>query len=161
GGASRSPQVHRRLLRLMSRLMRERLIGATAALVLGVAFSYAMYRWQPPYTNPSPGQTKIWIVTAIPFAGLAVLIGCGLRRSAGVLGWVVLAALTGLAYGGSSLWWRLRVTGTTPLDYEVFYGAIVLGNLLRFRGRPSRRTESTTGAPNATAARRLGIALLV
>jgi len=136
--------------------MRERLISATAALLLGVAFSYAMYRWQPPYMNPSPAQTKVWVQTSIPFAGLAVLIAWGLRRSAAALGWIVLAALTGLAYAVSSHWWQWGVNSpTVPLGFQVFYGVIVLGHLLRFRG--PRSSPAETGAPashNGNPARR-------
>ncbi len=102
--------------------MRTRLLVAAGALLLGIAFSYAMYRVQPPFMNPSPGQTRIWILSAIPFAGLAVLIACGLRHSAGAVGWIVLAALTGLAYyaAGANRWDSGLNTASLPLGLEVF-----------------------------------------
>lgn len=141
--------------------MRTRLLAAPIALVLGVAFSFAMYRWHPPYTNPSPGQTKIWIVTAIPFAGLAVTIVWGLRRSAAAIGWIVLAALTGLAYyaAGANRWDSVLNTAALPLGLEVFYGAIVLGHLLRFR--ESRSRPAGAGAPTRSRVMRYGLVLLV
>ena len=85
---------------------RERLIYAAGALGLGVAFSFAMSRWQPPYLNPSPNQAYVWLFTLIPFVGLAGLIVAGLSRSTSALGWIVLATLTGLAYAaGANQWW--------------------------------------------------------
>jgi len=138
-------------------------LGATVALLLGVALSYAMYRWHPPYTDQSPNPTWVWVLTAIPFAGLAVLIACGLRRSAAVLGWIVLAALTFLAY--ENLWgrdpWSLS-SASMPLGFQMFYGVIVLVHLSRFRGRPSPAERVWfDDAQREGSPRRYGLILLV
>jgi hypothetical protein len=140
---------------------RTRWLDAAVALLLGVAFSFAIYHWLPPYTNPSPGQTRIWVLTSIPFAGLAVLLAAGVRRSVGALGWIALAALTVLAY--ANLWWQWGVnSATVPLGFQVFYGVIVLGHVLRFRGRPPRPAETIASThPNGKAARRYGLILIV
>ena len=103
---------------------------------------------------------------SIPFAGLAALIVGGLRRWAAALGWVVLAALTSLAYAASANLWWLKTgsyldTATIPLWLQFFWGMVVLGNLVRFReprSRPAEADAPTT--PDATRVRRLGIILL-
>lgn len=143
-----------------------RLLGAAIALLLGVAFSFAMYSWQTPYGQQPPYQTKDWLWSSIPFAGLAALIVGGLRRSAAALGWIVLAALTSLAYAASANLWWLKTgsyldTATIPLWLQFFWGMIVLGNLVRFRERRSRPAEAEAPTiPAATTVRRLGIILL-
>ena len=131
--------------------MRERLITAAVALLLGVAFCFAMYAWQTPYKYPSPNEANAPLFASIPFAGLAVLIVFGLRRSASVLGWIVLATLIGLAFAPGAHSWG----GTTPNDamfYRLLYGAIVLGHLLAGK-HPPRPEEAKAAIP-------LGIVLL-
>lgn len=75
----------------------ERLVAAAAVLVLGVAFCFAMYGWQLQYKygfHDPAGN----LLLALPFAGLAVMVACGMGRLAAIVSWLILAALTGIAY---------------------------------------------------------------
>ncbi len=140
---------------------RERLITAAGAFLLGVGFCFAMYRWQTPYRYPSPKEAYAWLFTSIPFAGLAVLIALGLRRSASLLGWIVLATLTCVAFAAAAGLWAGGSTPDAAVFLQVFYGAIVLVHL-RANQRLYRPEESTAAVTaNARTPRRLAIALLV
>lgn len=141
--------------------VRARLLTAAGALLLGVAFCFAMYRGLTPYRYPSPKETYAWLFTSIPFAGLALLIVFGLRRAASLLGWVVLAALTVVAFVAAAGLWGGGSTPDAAVFLEVFYGAIVLVHL-RAHQRPSRREESAAAMKaNTKTPRTLGNALLI
>jgi hypothetical protein len=76
---------------------RAALVGAAAVLLLGVAFCFVMYWWQLRYDYAFHGSADN-LIFAIPFAALAAMVLGGMSRPAAVLGWLVLAALTGSAY---------------------------------------------------------------
>ena len=138
-----------------------RLLPAAGALALGVAFSFAMYRWQMPYTRPSPAEAHAWAFTSIPFAGLAVLIVLGLRRSASVLGWIVLAALTAVAFVVAAHVGTHGSFADNAMILQILYGAVFLVHL-RAHDRRKRPEESTAPMKtNTKTPRTLGIILLV
>jgi hypothetical protein len=76
---------------------RAALVGAAAVLLLGVAFCFVMYWWQLRYDYAFHGLADN-LIFAIPFAALAAMVLGGMSRPAAVLGWLVLAVLTGSAY---------------------------------------------------------------
>jgi hypothetical protein len=134
--------------------VRARLLGATSAFALGVAFCFATYRLQHPYVWGTVMSPRL--IVSIPFAGLAVLIAFGLRRSASVVGWIALAALTVLAFAAAGGRWF----GGTPeaaVDLQVFYGAIILVHLV---GHSLGETRTPLKA-NRAIALSIGTALLV
>jgi len=141
--------------------MRARVLDATGALGLGVAFCFAMYRWQMPYTHPSPAEAHAWVFTSIPFAGLAVLIVLGLRRSASVLGWIVLAALTAVAFVVGAHLGTHGSFGDNAVFLQILYGAVFLAHLRAYQ-RPRAPQESRADMKtNTKTPRTLGIILLV
>jgi hypothetical protein len=135
--------------------MRVRLYTAAAALGLGFAFCLGMNRLQPLYAHPLYGQAQEWLLTAIPFAGLAALIVAGLSRQASVRGWIVLAALTAIAFAAGDHNFAGSSHSGAVLFFQVFYGLIVvihLGGHLRGAGKAPLHADPVT-------ARRIAIAL--
>lgn len=100
-----------------------RAVEAAAALLLGVAFCFVVFWWQFDY---EPGARGVWqpLVAATPFAGLALLVLGGMRRLATSIAFIVLAALTGLAFAADA-----ESTGSTSgLVWigPLIYGPVVL-----------------------------------
>jgi hypothetical protein len=77
--------------------LRSRAVEAATVLLLGVAFCFVMYTWQLRYPYAAHGLGII-LVVALPFLGLSLMVLGGMGRVATALGWLVLAALTGVAY---------------------------------------------------------------
>ena len=106
--------------------LRSRAVEAAAVLLLGIAFCCVMYAWQLRYAYAAHGL-GVNLFVALPFVGLAAMVLGGMGRVATVLGWLVLAALTGIAYITAAT----SSSSTAVLVYLVtfLYGAIVLSIL--------------------------------
>jgi hypothetical protein len=102
---------------------KRRLGWAVAAVLLGVAFCFAMYGWQSRYEYALDNPVGNLLI-ALPFVALAGLIVCGMGRTAATLGWVVLAALTGFAYVAAAT----STSSTAVLVFLVpfFWGGIAV-----------------------------------
>ena len=98
-----------------------RAVAAAAVLVLGVAFCFVMYWWQLRYRYAFHGATGN-LYLAIPFAGLAAMVAGGMRLVPAMLGWVILAFLTGAAYVGNA-------TSDSSTASLIFLAPFVYGTL--------------------------------
>jgi hypothetical protein len=103
-----------------------RLSRATAVLLLGVAFCFVMYWWQLRYRyafHDASGN----LILALPFVGLAAMVLGGMGRAATILGWLVLAGLTGAAYvsGATSSSSTAPVAFVAPFVYGTFANSII------------------------------------
>ncbi|MGH2973239.1 MAG: hypothetical protein ACRDLE_14095 [Gaiellaceae bacterium] len=124
---------------------RERAVAAAAVLLLGIAFCFVMYWWQLRYQYAFHGALDN-LDLAIPFAGLAAMVVGGMGRVATVLGWVVLATLTALAYVGAAT----SDSSTAAIVFAVpfIYGTVVVSiifaidHVLRRRKRSRSRAEA-------------------
>ena len=104
------------------RALKRRGAGASAVLLLGIAFCFVMYWWQLRYEYAFRDPAAN-LYLAIPFAGLAVMVAAGMTRPAAALSWLVLAALTGLAYVGNAT----SSSSTAPI---VFIAPFLWGGLI-------------------------------
>jgi hypothetical protein len=125
---------------------RARAVGAAAALVLGIAFCFVMYRWQLRYEFAFQGLAAN-LVLAVPFAGLAAMVLGGMSRPAAALGWLVLAVLTGLAYvsAARSSTSTAPIVFVTPFIYGTFVSSIIFAvdHILQHR----KGAERPVGSP--------------
>jgi quinol-cytochrome oxidoreductase complex cytochrome b subunit len=122
--------------------LRRRAVAAAAVLLLGVAFCFAMYWWQLRYEYAAHG-VGLPLFTSLPFVGLAVMVFAGMGRVAAVLEWLVLAALTGIAYISAAT--SSSSTAVVVFIAPFVYGAIVLSILFAVdrvvRSRKERRAR--------------------
>ena len=100
---------------------RSRAVEAAAVLLLGVAFCFVMYAWQLQYAYAAHGLA-INLFVALPFVGLALMVLGGMGRVATVLGWLVLAGLTGVAYIAAA-------TSSSSTAVLVFIAPFVYGTI--------------------------------
>jgi hypothetical protein len=123
--------------------MRARPIRAAITLLLGVAFCFVMYAWQLHYEYAAHGLAMNFIV-ALPFRGLALMVLAGMGRTATALGWLVLAALTGIAYIGAAM----SSSSTAVLIFIAPFAYGTIANVIIFavdailRTRKLRRLEA-------------------
>lgn len=137
--------------------LRGRAVAAATVLLLGVAYCFVMYWWQLRYEYASHGVGLNFFM-ALPFLGLAVIAYGGMSRVATILGWLILAVMTGTAYVGAAT----SSSSTAPVLYiaPLFYGAIVLSilfaidDIVRHRRRPRAASSATSPGSAGTPPRR-------
>ncbi len=118
---------------------RSRAVGATAVLLLGIAFCFVMYWWQLRYQYAFHDATGN-LYLAVPFAGLAAMVAGGMGRLPAALGWLVIAFLTGAAYIGNAT--SDSSTASLVFVAPFIYGTLALSilfaidHILRHRRRP-------------------------
>jgi hypothetical protein len=85
-----------------------------------------MYWWQLRYPYAAHGL-GLNLFAAIPFLGLAAMVIGGMGRVATGLGWLILAALTGIAYVAAAT----SASSTAALVFiaPFFYGAVAVSIL--------------------------------
>ncbi len=122
--------------------MSDRLKRATAVLLLGVSFCLVMYAWQLRYPYAAHGLgVNLWL--AVPFIGLAAMVLGGMGLVATLLGWLVLAGLTGLAYisAATSSNSTAVLVFIVPLIYGTIANSITFAVDTILRNRQQRTRE--------------------
>jgi hypothetical protein len=121
------------------------LVEAVVVLLLGLAFCFVMYWWQLRYDYAFHDLAGN-LVLALPFAALAAMVAGGMSRPAAVLGWLVLAVLTGSAYVDAAT--SSSSTAAVAFVAPFFPGLVVVSliyavdHILRRR----RKSKSPAGA---------------
>jgi len=121
-----------------------RAVAAAAVLLLGVAFCFAMYGWQLRYSYAFHDPAGN-LFLAIPFAGLAVMVACGMGRLAAIASWLILATLTVIAYvaAATSSSSTAALVFIAPFVYGTFGISVIFAvdQIVRHRKLPRPRTK--------------------